>query len=105
MFQYLLARYLFAPLRGPAAGDPTAARIAAARAALPPGSEHSIGELFIQFAEEGLSSDNADLRRGTSSVVEDVVPAYLAAIAPARPAATPTTTAAVAITLVRWPFT
>ena len=105
LFQYLLARCLFAPLRGPAAGDATSGRIDTARATLPSGEDHSIGELFIQFAEEGLSSDSADLRRGAASVIEDVVPAYLAAIAPARPTTTSTTNAAVAITLVRWPFT
>jgi hypothetical protein len=105
LFQYLLARYLFAPLRGAAAGDPTRGRIDAARATLPPGEDHSIGELFVQFAEEGLSSDSADLRRGAASVIEDVLPAYVAAIAPARPTASSTMNAAVAITLVRWPFT
>ena len=105
LFQYLLARYLFAPLRGPAAGDPTRGRIEAARATLPSGEDHSIGELFIPFAEEGLSSDSADLRRGAASVVEDVLPAYVAAIAPARSTTTSTANAAVAITLVRWPFT
>ena len=105
LFQYLLARYLFAPLRGPAAGDATSGRIDAARATLPSGEDHSISELFIQFAQEGLSSDSADLRRGAASVIEDVVPAYLAAIAPARSTTSSDTNAAVAITLVRWPFT
>jgi len=105
LFQYLLARYLFAPLRGPAAGDATSGRIDAARATLPSGADHSISELFIQFAQEGLSSDSSDLRRGAASVIEDVIPAYLAALAPARPTTSSTTSAAVAITLVRWPFT
>lgn len=105
LLQYLLARYLFAPLRGPAAAQPTREGIDRARATLPPGGDHSIAELFIQFAEEGLSSDNADLRRGASAVIEDIVPAYLAAIAAPRETSTSTTTAAVTITLVRWPFT
>jgi len=105
LFQYLLARYLFAPLRGPAAADPSIGRIDAARRSLPSGEDHSIGELFIQFAEEGVSSDSADLRRAAASVFEDVLPAYVAAVAPARPTTTSTTDAAVAITLVRWPFT
>jgi len=105
LFEYLLARYLFAPLRGAPQADATSERIAAARALLPASEDHSIAQLFIQFAEEGLSSDNADLRRGASAVIEDVIPAYLAAIAPAAPAATSDASASVTITLVRWPFT
>src|SRR5262249_4215580 len=106
LFEYLLARYLFAPLRGLAELDVTREQLDAARASLARGEDHSIAELFIQFAEEGLASDNADLRRSAASVSTDVVPAYLAAIAPARPAMTaPDADAAVTITLVRWPFT
>ena len=105
LFEYLLSRYLFAPLRGPADADATRERIAAARATLPAAEDHSIAELFIQFAEEGLSSGSADLRRGASAVLEDVVPAYRAAIAPTAPAVTSHANAAVTITLVRWPFT
>jgi hypothetical protein len=105
LFEYLLSRYLFAPLRGPAA-DATRERLDAARASLSRGQDHSIAELFVQFAEEGLSSDNADLRRNAAAVSADVVPAYRAAIAAARPTATaPVAAAAVTITLVRWPFT
>jgi hypothetical protein len=105
LFEYLLSRYLFAPLRGAAAGDATRERIAAARATLPAAEDHSIAELFIQFAEEGLSSDNADLRRGASAVLEDVLAAYRAAIAPAAAAVTSHANGDVTITLVRWPFT
>jgi hypothetical protein len=105
LFEYLLSQYLFAPLRGPAAAEATRERIDAARATLPAGEDHSLAELFIQFADEGLASDNADLRRGASAVVEDILPAYLAALKPAAPAATSTANGAVTITLVRWPFT
>jgi hypothetical protein len=105
LFQYLLSRYLFAPLRGPAP-DATRERLDAARASLPASRDHSIAELFVQFAEEGLSSDNADLRGGASAVIADVLPAYLAAVAPVRSTATPSDAhAVVTITLVRWPFT
>lgn len=105
LFEYLLSRYLFAPLRGPAA-DATRERLDAARASLPAGEDHSIAELFVQFAEEGLSSDNAALRSAAAAVSADVVPAYLAAIAAARPTSTASEPkAAVTITLVRWPFT
>jgi hypothetical protein len=105
LFEYLLSRYLFAPLRGPAGADASAERIAAARAALSGAEDHSIAELFVQFADEGLSSGNADLRRGAAAVLEDVIPAYRAAIAPPPATATANADAAVTITLVRWPFT
>jgi hypothetical protein len=105
LFQYLLARYLFAPLRGPAAGAPTREQIDAARATVPANNDHSIAELFLQFADEGLASDNADLRRGAAAVVEDIVPAYLAAVAAPVQTTTASSAAAVTITLVRWPFT
>jgi len=105
LFEYLLSRYLFAPLRGPAAAEATRERIDAARATLPAAQDHSIAELFVQFADEGLAGDNADLRRGAAAVVEDVLPSYLAALAPAAPAATSSANAAVTVTLVRWPFT
>ena len=104
LFEYLLSRYLFAALRGLPA-DATPERLDAARASLPARDDHSIAELFIQFAEEGLSSDSADLRSGASAVIADVVPAYLAAVAPAQTSTTADATAAVTITLVRWPFT
>jgi hypothetical protein len=104
LFEYLLSRYLFAALRGLPA-DATRERLDAVRASLPSGEDHSIAELFVQFAEEGLSSGNADLRGGADAVVADVVPAYLAAVAPPGPTATEDAAAAVTITLVRWPFT
>jgi hypothetical protein len=104
LFEYLLSRYLFAPLRGlPAAANRE--RLDAARRSLSDGKDHSIAELFVQFAEEGLASDDAGLRSGAAAVTADVVPAYLAAIAPARPSTSSDTRAAVTITLVRWPFT
>src|SRR4029077_18612340 len=54
LFEYLLSRYLFAPLRGPAEHAATAERVAAARATLAATEDHSIAELFFQFAGEGL---------------------------------------------------
>jgi hypothetical protein len=105
LFEYLLSRYLFAPLRGPMAAA-THERLDAARGALAAGEDHSIAELFVQFAEEGLASDNADLRAGAAAVIADVLPSYLAAAEPARStAAALAASAAVTITLVRWPFT
>jgi hypothetical protein len=104
LFEYLLSRYLFAALRGLPA-DATRERLDAVRASLPSDEDHSIAQLFVQFAEEGLSSGSADLRGGADAVIADVVPAYLAAVAPARPTTTADAAAAVTITLVRWPFT
>ena len=104
LFQYLLSRYLFAPLRNPSAAVPPRDRIDAARGSLR-GADHSIAELFLQFADEAIGSDNADLRRGAAAVVDDVMPAYLAATATPRSTVTTNASAAVTITLVRWPFT
>jgi len=105
LLQYLLSRYLFAPLRGPAAADASSSRLDGARATLPVGDDHSIARLFLEFADEGLASESADLRRGAASVIDDVIPAYLAAIAPAAMPTLSNPPGAVTITLVRWPFT
>jgi hypothetical protein len=104
LFAYLLSRYLFAPLRGPAAADATAERIATSRASLGAGDQ-SVAELFLQLAEEGVSSTVPAQRRGAAAAVEDVVPAYLAAVAPAATTTLAKAVPAVTITLVRWPFT
>jgi len=104
LFEYLLARYLFAPLRGPASAEATAARIEAARAALPGGGDHSIAEFFLQLAAEGLTGTDAQ-RRGTAAVLDDVLPAYVAATSAAATTASAAGGAKVTITLVRWPFT
>jgi hypothetical protein len=108
LFQYLLSRYLFAPLRGPAAQDATAARIAGSRASLDARVDNSIAELFLQLAEEGIAGSEPARRRGAAAAIEDVIPAYLRAIA--APSSTTASAASapaaqVTITLVRWPFT
>jgi len=105
LFEYLLSRYLFAPLRGLPMPEATRERLDAARASLPAGEDHTIAELLIQFGEEGLASDNAALRTGAAAVIGDVVPAYFAAIAPPQSTTTASDASAVTITLVRWPFT
>ena len=86
--RYLLSRYLFAPLRGPAAREATRERIADARATLPAAQDHRIAELFVQFADEGSRRrqrrPSPRRRRGTSRTS---LPAYLRrarARAPAR---------------------
>ncbi len=105
LFEYLLSRYLFAPLRGPAARDATAESIAAARATLDASLDNSIAGLFLDLAGEGLVSDIAAQHRGAAAAVEDVIPAYLRAIAPPSLTTAAGPRAQVTITLVRWPFT
>jgi len=106
LFQYLLSRYLFAALRGPAAQEATEDRIAASRKTLDPGVDNSIAELFLQLAGEGVAGSIPAQRRGAAAAIEDVVPAYLRAIAPVTTTNAPSSPPAqVTITLVRWPFT
>jgi hypothetical protein len=105
LFQYLLSRYLFAPLRGPAAQDATAERIRESAATLDPKVDNSIAELFLQLAGEGIAGDVAAQKRGAAAAVEDVIPAYLRAIAAPSMTTAATPPAQVTITLVRWPFT
>ena len=105
LLEYLLARYLFAPLRGPASGDATTERIAEARKALGTAADHSIAELFLQLAEEALAGGSDAQRRNAAAILEDVIPAYRGAIAPAASTTTSASASQVTITLVRWPFT
>ena len=105
LFQYLLSRYLFAPLRGPAARDATVERIRDSAATLDPKIDNSIAELFLQLAGEGVAGDVAAQKRGAAAAIEDVIPAYLRAIAAPAATATSAPPAQVTITLVRWPFT
>jgi hypothetical protein len=105
LFQYLLSRYLFAGLRGPATQEATEERIAASRATLDPGVDNSIAELFLQLAGEGVAGSVPAQRRGAAAAVEDVIPAYLRAVAPITTTASPSPSAQVRVTLVRWPFT
>ena len=105
LLQYLLSRYIFAPLRGPAAQDASAERIVDVRKGLPPGLDHSIAELFLQLAEEGVAGNVPAQRRGAAAALDDVIPAYVRAISPPTTTAASTAPSEVTITLVRWPFT
>jgi hypothetical protein len=105
LFEYLLSRYLFAAVRGPAAAEATSERIAETRRSLPAGVDHSVAELFLQLAEEGVAGAVPAQRRGAAATIEDVIPAYLRAIAPASTTTAVTPDALVTLTLVRWPFT
>lgn len=105
LLEYLLSQYIFAPLRGPAAQEATAERIAEIRRGLPAGVDHSVAELFLQLAGEGIAGSVPAQRRGAAAALDDVIPAYLRAIAPSTTADAPAPSADVTITLVRWPFT
>jgi hypothetical protein len=105
LFEYLLARLRFAPLRGAADESSISEALAAAASRLTPDVDHSIARVFVEMAEVGIASTDSTLRRNAAAIVTDVLPAYHAAL---RPGTTSTTTAvdpAVTITLVRWPFT
>jgi len=105
LFEYLLSRYLFAAVRGPAAQDATVERVAEARRTLGGTVDHSIAEMFLQLADEGVSGDVPAQRRGAAAALDEVLPAYFAAVAPPPSLTAPAPAAQVTITLVRWPFT
>ena len=105
LVEYLLARYLFAALRGPAAAEATPGQIADVRASLAGPVDHSVADFFFQLASEALAGGSDAQRRNAAAVLEDVIPAYRAAIAPATTTTTSAAPAQVTITLVRWPFT
>lgn len=69
------------------------------------GVDHSIGELLIEAAQADLASAAPGGSPATAAaIVSDVMPRYLAALEPARPApARPAPK--VTVTLVRWPYT
>jgi hypothetical protein len=105
LFEYLLSRYLFASLRGPAAAPATTELVADARGSFAGPVDHSIAELFLQLADEALAGGSDAQRRNAAGVLEDVIPAYRRALAPASTTTTSAAPAPVTITLVRWPFT
>lgn len=107
LFEYLLSTYLFAPLRTPAAArEATPALVAEARRSLGTTTDHSIAEMFLQLADEGLSpAATPAQRRGAASVLEAVLPAYVKATGRIATETASGTAAQVTITLVRWPFT
>ena len=84
--------------------------LAAARKQLEGSSaDDSIALLFVERAESYVShpdgsAPSADEWRGAKLILDQVLPAYLAAQKPAGPTQTPSGKT-VAITLVRWPYT
>jgi hypothetical protein len=108
LLEYLIARYRFATLRAAATAAPpvpSPERLADARARLAPNVDHSIGELFVQMAEAAAARTDAAAQRGAAIILDDVLPAYHAALAPPVSPRRTTDAAPVTITLVRWPFT
>jgi hypothetical protein len=108
LLRYLQAAVRFAPLRpGPA---PLGAATLAAKTGewrtrlAAPGVDNSIGELFLELAAADADTARAGHAVVASAIVEDVLPRYFAALAPAAPAAA-AKPPEVTVTLVRWPYT
>lgn len=108
LLRTLQAALRFAPLRTGAAGGMDSSSLGARLAELAARLEatrgdHSIAELFLEVA-----AADRDTTHGTGAlahaVVEDVLPRYFAALAPA-PVASERVAPEVTVTLVRWPFT
>jgi hypothetical protein len=108
LLRYLQAVARNAPLRAkPAVPPPDSITAALARFAERFASgdiDHSIGELFVQLGQVDAESAPGTSPALASAIVSEVLPDYLAALAPAPRAPRPAT-AAVTVTLVRWPFT
>jgi hypothetical protein len=108
--RYLLAVQRLEPLRPlprpPIASEILERRLSGWEARLSQGDiDHSIGHLYLEAA----FADLADTAPGANpvfaaAIVEDVLPRYLAALEPARPA-TPKPAPLATVTLVRWPYT
>jgi hypothetical protein len=108
--RYLLAVQRLTPVRptprSPPSSDLLQKRLREWDARLSQGkTDHSIGRLFLEAA----SADAADAAPGAApafatTIVEDVLPRYFAALEPARPAA-PRPAPQATVTLVRWPYT
>jgi hypothetical protein len=107
LFEYLLSTYLFAPLQAAApTRDATPELVAAARASLGESTDHSIAEMFLQLADEGVGPTATPAQhRGAAAVLEAVLPAYGRATGSQGETSASPAAAAVTITLVRWPFT
>jgi len=106
LLRYLQAAQRFAPLRG--AGVPEAPDVAARLRDLEQrlaggGVDHSLGRLFLERARDALAASPPDAATA-AAIASDVLPRYLAALEPARPAPLRPEPRAT-VTLVRWPYT
>ena len=105
LFEYLLARLRFASLRKAAEMPADEKALADARTQLPADVDHSIARVFVEMAEAAFAGSDATQRRNAGFIVQDVLPAYHAALARAKTTTVVVTDPDVTITLVRWPFT
>ena len=104
LFEYLLSRYLFAPLRGPAAGEPSTERVTALRQSCRPAPTTASRKCSCS-SPRSSSPSAATLDATPPQVLDDVIPAYRVAVAPSTATTDAAVTRQVTITLVRWPFT
>jgi hypothetical protein len=104
LFEYLIARLRFAPLRG-IVSTATAGRIGDARRDLNASLDTSIPRLFLEMAASAIESGEPAQQPTAAYILEDVLPAYTAALAPPRATSSAADPAKVTITLVRWPYT
>jgi Spy/CpxP family protein refolding chaperone len=102
--QTVQAVALLSPASAPVAAEALPARLAELdRALAAPGVDHTIGRTFLESAQAELDERKPALERAPA-IVTQVLPAYFAALSPARPAP-PRPPARVTVTLVRWPYT
>ena len=109
LLRYLQASARFAPLR---TTPPALARPAAetrlkdfGRKLDAAAVDHSIGRLFLETAAAELAGVGPDSTPPVvAAIATDLIPRYLAALEPARPAAAKPAPE-VTVTLVRWPYT
>ena len=104
LFEYLLARLRFGPLRKTGEAAANDALLNNARARLSTG-DHSIARVFVEMAETAVVGNDAALKRSADIIISDVLPAYHAALTRASRKTTSAAASSVTITLVRWPFT
>lgn len=105
LFEYLLARLRFGPLRKATETPADDKVISEARARLGRGIDHSVARVFVEMAETALAGEDAVPRRNAGFIVHDVLPAYHAALSRTSRDTTTAVDPDVTVTLVRWPFT
>jgi hypothetical protein len=113
LLRYLQAVQRLAPLRPAASASPDAPAPPVISASLDEwdarlsktGENHSVARLFLEEARSTLERGGPGTNPATPAIVAtEVLPRYLAALEPAKPArARPA--ASVTVTLVRWPYT
>ena len=110
LLRYLVAAQRFAAFH-PAAASPDSAtlaqRLAAfeARVAAAP-EDHSIADVLLESAHSEIETTKpGEVSPVAAAVVDEVMPLYFAALAPAPPVAALAKKPEATVTLVRWPYT